>query len=96
MTGEIKQYTDQIVHLCPPTEIVFARIHKRARVGEEGIPCTLIYNLATLHGEFMDTQQDVYRMDDNEDADIGKMLQSVVPQNASSPHQLFPTQDEVA
>ena len=72
-------HTDQIVYLAPPTETAFERIHSRARPGEEGIQCSLIYKLAKLHEEYLGVHKDVYQMRDNEYTDIEVMLGELVP-----------------
>ena len=89
-------HTDQIVYLAPPTETAFERIHSRARPGEEGIQCSLIYKLAKLHEEYLGVRKDVYQMPDNENTDIEVMLGELVPTRVRGVQQLFPIQDEEA
>ena len=56
-----------------------------------------IYKLVELHEAYLDGREDVYKMLDNEDADIGAMLSELVPPaDGRGVHQLFPIQDEVA
>ena len=71
--------SDHIIHLATPTETAFERIHKRARPGEEGVQCGLIYKLAELHEAYLGSREDVYQMSDNEDVDIEAMLSVLVP-----------------
>ena len=76
--------SDRVIHLTPPIETAFERIHSRARPGEEGIQCNLIYKLAELHEAYLSSREDVYQMSDNEDADIEAMLSALVPSNSAN------------